>query len=82
LNPPPLQEEECKSLKIIAYALSLFEEGVPAGGGSSRTHKQKISELLRLQPLTLLNPPPLQEEECKSLKIIAYALSLLKRESP
>ena len=26
-------------------------------------------ELLRLQPLTLLNPPPLQEEECKSLEI-------------
>ena len=39
-------------------------------GGSSKIYRRAKKhamrrELLRLQPLTLLNPPPLQEEECK-----------------
>ena len=38
------------------------------GGGSLTEYTSKIFKLLRLQPLTLLNPPPLQEEECKVLK--------------
>ena len=33
LNPPPLQEEEFIPPKSLIYTLSLFEEGVPAGGG-------------------------------------------------